>query len=147
MVIKYLCPPSVNTPFISQILECIRSSGAKCLSSAALWGFRGCLDCTQLWHLEPLTMDKFGIKFKLDSRDIEPKLSWHKRECQMLASLSLMSSQILFTDLLQQSETKKMKQVSAHIAFTNKLSTLWHNKFIRLKHYLKVIPTQKWATN
>jgi hypothetical protein len=40
-----------------------------------------------------------------------------------------------------------MEQASALIAFTDKLSTLRHDKFIGLNHYFKIIPTQKGAIN
>jgi hypothetical protein len=45
--------------------------------------------------------------------------------------------------LIIEIRNRKVEQASAHIAFTNKLSTVQHDKFIRLKHYLKTLPTQK----
>ena len=144
---KYLFPPFVNTPFISQISECMSSNCVKCLSSATLWGFRSCLDCTQLWHLEPLTMEKIGIKLKLESRDIEPKFRWHNLECQTLASLSFTPPEIMFHRLIAKFWNGKAEQASALIAFTNKLSISRHDKFIRLKHDLKTVPAQKGAAN
>jgi hypothetical protein len=84
-------------------------------------------------------MHKFRIKLNLDSQDINMNVN---------ASITLINNITnIVHRLIAKIRNRKVERASTLIAFANKLPTLWHDKFIQIKHYINTIPTQKGVTN